>query len=132
SYTYLRSTESDPSAGARREVPLSPRHTGEVAVILESESKGRIGAELSYTGRQSLEDDPYRSVSVPYWELGLLGEIRFGETHLFVNAENLANVHQSHYDPLLLPAQAPDGRWTTDAWAPLEGRVINLGVRMEF
>jgi outer membrane receptor for ferrienterochelin and colicins len=25
-----------------------------------------------------------------------------------------------------------DGRWTVDAWAPLEGRVINGGLRVSF
>jgi len=25
-----------------------------------------------------------------------------------------------------------DGRWTVDAWAPLDGRVINGGVRFVF
>jgi len=51
---------------------------------------------------------------------------------VFLNAENLTGARQTRFDPLLLPAQAPDGRWTTDAWAPLEGRVINAGVRLEF
>jgi outer membrane receptor for ferrienterochelin and colicins len=41
-------------------------------------------------------------------------------------------VRQTKHDPLVLPARAPDGRWTTDAWAPLEGRVVNGGVRLGF
>jgi outer membrane receptor for ferrienterochelin and colicins len=131
-YTYLHATESDPQGPGRREVPLTPRHTAELAGILESESRGRIGAELSYTGRQSLEDDPYRSVSRSYVEVGVLGEVRIGELHVYLNAENLTGVRQTHYDPLLLPAQALDGRWTTGVWAPLEGRVFNAGVRIEF
>ena len=48
------------------------------------------------------------------------------------NAVNLTNVRQTRYDPLLLPAREPDGRWTTDVWAPLEGRIFNAGVKMEF
>jgi len=131
-YTYIRSTEADPSGAGRREVPLTPRHAGEIACIWEKESRGRVGFELSYTGRQSLEDDPYRQASMPYVELSALGEIRLGETRVFVNAVNLTNVRQTHFDPLVLPAQAPDGRWTTDVWAPLEGRVFNAGVKLEF
>jgi outer membrane receptor for ferrienterochelin and colicins len=131
-YTYLRANESNPSEPGRREVPLTPRHAAELAGILESESKGRIGVELSYTGKQSLEDDPYRDTSVPYVEVAVLGEVRIGDVHLFLNLENLTDVRQTHYDPLLLPAQALDGRWTTDVWAPLEGRVFNAGVRLEF
>ncbi len=131
-YTYLHATESDPASPGRREVPLTPRHVAELAAILESESKGRIGAELSYTGRQSLEDDPYRALGVAYLEVGVLGEVRIGDVHVFLNAENLTDVRQTRYDPLLLPARASDGRWTTDVWAPLEGRVFNAGVRLEF
>ena len=58
--------------------------------------------------------------------------MRIGDVHVFLNAENLTDVRQTHYDPLLLAAQAADGRWTTDVWAPLEGRVFNAGVRLEF
>src|SRR5262249_51226912 len=112
-YTYLHTTESDPKGPGKREVPLTPLHSAELAGLLESESRGRIGVEVSYTGTQSLEDNPYRSTSEPYLEVGVLGELRVGETHVFMNAENLTDVRQTRYDPLLLPAQAPDGRWTT-------------------
>ena len=35
---------------------------------------------------------------------------------------------------LVAPAvmRHPDGRWTVDAWAPLEGRTINGGLRVSF
>jgi len=87
---------------------------------------------MFYTGQQRLEENPYRSNSVPYWLFGVLVERRFGPARLFVNAENLANVKQSSYDPLVRPSQHFDGRWTVDAWAPLEGRVINGGLRWSF
>jgi iron complex outermembrane receptor protein len=44
----------------------------------------------------------------------------------------VSDVRQTRFDPLVLPARAADGRWTTDVWAPLEGRVFNAGVRLEF
>jgi len=132
SYTFTHSTEADPLGPARREVPLTPGHAGEIAWIREKESRGRAGLELSYTGRQSLEHDPYRETSPSYVELNALAELRHGETRFFVNALNLTNVRQTRFDPLVLPARATDGRWTTDVWAPLEGRVFNAGVRLEF
>jgi len=131
-YTYLSTSESDPAGTGRREVPLTPRYEAELDAIWESESRGRIGAELSYTGSQSLEDNPYRTLGIAYLKVSVLGEVRIGDVHVFLNAENLTDVRQTHYDPLLLPAQALDGRWTTDVWAPLEGRVFNAGVRLEF
>ncbi len=131
-YTYVRATEAEPSGAGRREVPLMPRHAGEIAWILEKESRGRVGVEVSYTGAQSLEHDPYRDSSPWYVEMNALAELRVGEARVFVNAINLTNVRQTHFDPLLLKTRAADGRWTTDVWASLEGRVFNAGVRIEF
>jgi hypothetical protein len=53
---------------------------------------------------------------------GGLVERRFGRVRLFVNAENLGGVRQTRFDPLRPSVQAADGRWTVDAWAPLDGR----------
>jgi len=71
-------------------------------------------------------------MSSGYVLFGGLAERRFGRFRLFVNAENLAGVRQTRWDPLVRPAQAADGRWTVDAWAPLDGRVINGGIRIAF
>ena len=98
----------------------------------ESEDAGRVGIEAYYTGTQRLEVNPYRTESRPYVIVGALAERRIGRLRLFVNAENLANVRQTHWDPLVRPAQGVDGRWTVDAWAPLDGRAINGGVRVTF
>ena len=93
---------------------------------------GRVGVEWYFTGEQRLEDNPYRLVSEPYMILGLLAEWQFGRIRLFVNGENLTGVRQTRWDPLIRPARAADGRWTVDAWAPLEGRNINGGLRLRF
>jgi iron complex outermembrane receptor protein len=98
----------------------------------ESEGRGRFGVELYYTGRQELEENPYRSRSTPYVVLGFLIERRFGPARLFLNAENVLDTRQTGYDRLVLPAQTPEGRWITDVWAPLDGRVFNGGVRVSW
>jgi iron complex outermembrane receptor protein len=98
----------------------------------EVEDVGRVGVEWYYTGQQALEENPNRSVSEPYTIVGVLAERQFGRIRLFINGENLTGVRQTRWDPLLLPARAVDGRWTVDAWAPLEGRNINGGVRLSF
>jgi iron complex outermembrane receptor protein len=131
-HTWLRSREDDPEAGGRREVPLTPRHALGVVGMWEDEERGRIGVEAYYTGRQSLDDNPYRDESRPYVVFGVLAERRIGRARAFVNFENLLDVRQTRHDPLVLPARSREGRWTTDVWAPLEGRVINAGVRLEF
>jgi len=131
-HVYTRSTEPDASGSDRREVPLTPRHTFGVVGAWESESRGRVGVELYFTGRQELEDNPYRTRSDPYFVLGFLVERRWGPARFFLNAENVLDSRQTGYDRLVRPARSPDGRWITDVWAPLEGRALNGGVRLSF
>jgi iron complex outermembrane receptor protein len=131
-YAFVRARELDEESGLRREVPLTPRHYATVDVMFESEEWGRAGLELYYVGRQSLDDNPYRTQSPDQFIVGALVEKRFERFRLFVNAENLGDVRQTRYDSLLRPTRHPDGRWTVDAWAPLDGRVVNGGIRVFF
>jgi outer membrane receptor for ferrienterochelin and colicins len=99
----------------------------------EKEGKARFGVECYYTGEQRLENSPFRDISRPYLIFGAMGERKIAAyVKLFINLENLGNVRQTRWDPILLPTRSPDGRWTVDAWAPLEGRVINGGARFTF
>jgi outer membrane receptor for ferrienterochelin and colicins len=131
SYTYVRSTEARPDGGGRRDVPLTPRHTAGLVSVWEQEGKGRVGLEVYYTGRQPLDENPYRSQSRPYVIFGAIAERRVGPARVFVNLENLGDVRMTKYQPLVRPTPGEGGRWTTDAWAPLDGRVINAGVRLD-
>jgi outer membrane receptor for ferrienterochelin and colicins len=131
-YTFIHSTELDAREGVRAEVPLTPRHGAGLVASWEQEGRGRVGVEWFYTGRQRLDDNPFRTRSTPYAYMGILGERRIGRVRLFVNAENLTDVRQTKYDPLVRPTPGLGGRWTVDAWAPLDGRTINGGVRVEF
>lgn len=127
-YTYVRARETVDAI--EQDVSLTPQHGAGLVGMWEEEDVGRLGIEWYYTGRQTLDENPYRSVSEPYMILGLLAEKRFGCVRLFINGENLTGVRQTRWDALLRPTRAADGRWTVDAWAPLEGRNINGGVRV--
>jgi iron complex outermembrane receptor protein len=131
-YGWTASTEPDPETAVRRDVPLTPSHAGSLNAIWEDDDWGRVGVEAYYTGRQPLDNNPYRSVGRRYWLIGLLAERRIGVARVFVNAENLFNVRQTKDDPLLLPEPLNDGRWTVDLWAPIDGVVVNAGIRVRF
>ena len=131
SYTFTRATEPAPNEGTRRPVPLTPRHAFGIVAAYERHGRRRVGVELYYIGRQTLDDDPYRTTSRPYVLLGALAEQRVGRIRLFLNLENVTGIRQTTYAPLVRPTRAPDGRWTVDAWAPLDGRVINGGIRVD-
>jgi iron complex outermembrane receptor protein len=125
-YAYVRAREGD------IDVPLTPRHTAGIDWAWERPSAWRLGLEWYYTGTQHLEANPYRDESRPYAVFGALVLRTIGRYRLFVNGENLTDVRQTNWDPLLRPARSVDGRWTVDAWAPLDGRNINGGVRIGF
>ncbi len=109
---------------------------GLVTVSWEREHFGSIGLEALFTGRQALTGtltpNPYRTMSPSFLMFGVLLERQVGPVTVFLNGENLTDRRLTRFQPLVLPAQAPDGRWTTDAWGPLDGRVISLGVRWRF
>ena len=129
-YTYVRSREEGDSG--RQDVALTPRHSAGFVGMWEEEEWGRVGLEVYYTGRQRLEVNPYRAESKPYVIVGMLVEKRVGLARLFLNAENVTNVRQTKSDSLLRRVRGVDGRWTVDAWAPVDGRAINGGVRFGF
>ncbi len=132
SHTFTHSTEIDLKDGTRRTVPLTPRHTAGFDAMWDKEGRMRVGFEVYYTGRQQLDDDPFRNEGSPYWIYGLLVERRIGPFRLFLNGEDLSNVRQTRFSPLVRPSRHFDGRWTVDAWAPIEGRIVNGGFRLSF
>lgn len=130
-HMFIWSTESNLEGGGLREVPLNPRHTASFDLLWRF-GASQIGVEAFYSGRQALEDNPYRTRSDDYVLWGFLFMHRIGAAILYVNTENLADVRQTRHDPLLRQQPLRDGRWSTDVWAPLEGRTINAGLRFRF
>lgn len=132
-HTWVNATQAaDTGATAREAVPLTPKRTFSLIAAWEQHGKARVGLEVYRTGTQRLEDNPYRAESAPYTIIGLLAERRFGRLRVFLNLENLTNVRQSDFDPLLRPVASSLGQYVVSAWAPLEGRTINGGVRIGF
>lgn len=129
-HMFLWSTEAVLAEG-RREVPLNPRHSATFD-LLKQVGPARIGFEVFYTGRQALDDNPYRQRGAPHVLFGGLVDWGIGASRVYVNVENLADVRQTREHPLVTPVRGVDGRWTVDAWAPLEGRTLNAGLRWRF
>jgi outer membrane receptor for ferrienterochelin and colicins len=131
-HAFTHSSEFDLNEGRRDDVPLTPAHAGSFNIAWESEDIGRAGFELYFTGQQPLDENPYRDRGKRYVLFGGLFERRVGPVRVFVNVENLADIRQTKYEPLIRPFPLPDGRWTVEAWAPLDGRVWNGGIRVSF
>ena len=130
-HMFLWSTEPSPNGRARREVPLNPRHAASFD-LLKQIGPARVGFEVFYTGRQALEDNPFRDVGRAHVLYGGLIDWGIGGSRVYVNVENLGDERLTREHPLVRPARGIDGRWTVDAWSPLEGRTLNAGVRWRF
>jgi iron complex outermembrane receptor protein len=129
--THMYVWSAEPQGRGRREVPLNPRHSATFDVLKEI-GPARIGFEVFYTGRQTLEDNPFRTRGFPHVLFGGLVDFAVGKSRVYVNIENVGDVRQTREHPLVRPVRGTDGRWTVDAWAPLEGRTVNAGVRWRF
>jgi iron complex outermembrane receptor protein len=130
-HMYLRSSEPNPDGAGRREVPLNPRHSATFDVM-KTIGRARLGFETFYTGPQELEDNPYRLRGFGHLLFGGLVDVGIGSSRVYLNVENLADVRQTREHPLVRRTRGIDGRWTVDAWAPLEGRTVNGGIRLRF
>lgn len=130
-YAATRTHEISPESGRRRESPYVPRESAGLDVAFEEDDLGgRIGLELFYTGPQAVEENPYRAVAPGYTTVGVLASKRLGRIMVYLNLENLTNVRQTNFDPLLRVTPGEGGRRTVDEWAPLEGRSANAGLRV--
>ncbi|HWL39919.1 MAG TPA: TonB-dependent receptor [Gemmatimonadaceae bacterium] len=128
-YGYARGTMPDAETGRREEMPLLNRHRIGGDLMLDRPGVYRMGIEGIYYGRQVLDDNPYLSESKPYLYVMAIVMRQFGPVELVANFENLLDVRQTEYQPLVRPSPTVGGRWTTDVWAPLEGFMANVAVR---
>ncbi|MEP6495926.1 MAG: TonB-dependent receptor [bacterium] len=140
-YSYIDATR--PEIGAlfgedfevdtvmRRVVPLNPRHSVDFDAAYERENDRLVGVELRFASRQALSDTAF-GVSRPYVTIDARLEKHIGPAILFVRGKNLSSVRQKQFGPVLRTASGPAGQWTSDVWAPLDGRAINAGLRLKY
>ena len=95
--------------------------------VWNTQSKWRFGLETFYTGVQHLPD---HTLSRDFFVMGIMVSKSIGYFTIVVNGENLTDTRQTRFENVVLgPINNPSFR---PIWAPLEGRVVNLVVRMNF
>lgn len=121
-------TFTDAKAGyltGDRVLPLTPRHKINSSLVFEEHENFKAGLEAHHTGSQTLSD---RSRTRSYTLVGIFGEKTFGKFSVFINAENITDVRQGNFGPVVIP---PFSNPTfAEIYAPLEGRVFNGGVKI--
>lgn len=124
---YTHTDVQEHSDSGDSDYPLVPNRLNTV-LVYETEGDLRIGLEAYYYGSQRLSDG---SKSRDYWITGLMTEKTFGDSNsLFLNFENFTDTRQTRYGPVYTGSIA-DPQFN-DLYAPLDGFVINGGVKIRF
>jgi len=108
--------------------PLVAEHRLNNVLMYEKHDNFWIGLEAYYFSSQTLNDG---SRGKSYWITGLMTEKKFGENiSLFLNFENFLDTRQSEFDTIYTGSLSdPNFR---DIYAPVDGFVINGGVKLVF
>jgi iron complex outermembrane receptor protein/outer membrane receptor for ferrienterochelin and colicins len=111
--------------GGNRLLTLLPRHSVNSSLVFEKAESFKGGAEFYYGSRQILDD---RSLTRSTAVVGLYAEKIFRKFSLFVNAENLTDVRQGRYSPVVL---GPHSNPTfAEIYTHTEGRLFNGGIKI--
>ncbi|HEX2960560.1 MAG: TonB-dependent receptor [Bacteroidota bacterium] len=120
-YTFARRSVNS----LKSELPFTPRNKAAAIVTYDLEGLGRMGLEASYVGRQFTEDKVQKR---GYWIAAAMiaGSYRYFE--VVFNVENLFDIRQSRYEKIITgPLVNPVFQ---TLWAPIEGRVFNLSLKI--
>jgi len=106
-------------------LPLTPKSKVNSSLVFEKHDSFKGGVEAYYSSSQRLDDGTdTRSL----FEFGLFAEKIFEKFSLFFNAENITDVRQSRYGPVVLgPHSSPT---FAQIYTHLEGRVFNGGIKI--
>ena len=120
-------------------MPFNPKDKFSTTLAYAVEGKWRSGIEASYSANQYIYDSQnyynsqtiYPSQRVPnfwFWAAMIERKVSFGS--IILNVENLFDARQAKYGNLVEgPVTAPRFH---PIWAPLDGRVFNLSVKISF
>jgi len=114
-----------------RALPLTPRHTARFDATYERPNDRILGLEVALVGPQTLSDTLATTTSA-YVTIDARFEKHIRSAILFVHGENLTGTHQRQFLPVVLSASSPSGQWSGDAWAPLGGPALNVGLRLRY
>jgi iron complex outermembrane receptor protein len=125
---YTHADVNEHGKNETREAVLIPEDRVNMVFVYEREDDIRIGLEAYYYSQQALESG---AKSPDYWIFGLMMEKIFSEDFsVFLNFENFGDTRQTRDGPIYTgPIYDPE---FVDIYAPLDGFVINGGVKLSF
>ncbi|MDR1557408.1 MAG: TonB-dependent receptor [Tannerellaceae bacterium] len=106
--------------------PLTSRHRLNNVLMYEAEDSWKIGLEAYYYSPQRLSDG---SASRDYWVCGAMIEKIWNYFSLYANFENFTDTRQTRFGSLYTgTATQPVFK---DIYAPLDGFVVNAGIKIK-
>jgi iron complex outermembrane receptor protein len=122
-YTYTNATNH--FNNTETVLTLTPRHSVKGDLLYALPGKWRVGLDYEFKSSQLLTSG--RNTKA-YWTYGVLVEYTHKNYTLFGNVENYTNIRQTKYESLLsTPNNTPQ---FTEVWAPLDGIVLNMGLKI--
>lgn len=112
--------------GVRSIAPLTSKHI--VSLLTDYTIKNfTIGVDAYYYSAVKLSDG---SVGHGIWEMGIVSQYSHKYFLLFANLENVFNIRQSSYGPLVFANPTFARPAFKEIYAPLEGRLFNAGIKI--
>ncbi len=106
---------------------LTPRHRINSVLLYEVEEKWKLGLEAYYFSPQQLSDG---NTGRSYWITGFMVEKLWEKFSLYINFENFLDTRQTKYGSIYTgPVTNPVFK---DIYAPLDGFVVNGGIKLRF
>lgn len=123
-YTFADVTQHTGSITSR--YPLVSKHRLNNVLMYEIEDKLKLGLEAYYFSPQKLNDG---TIGRAYWTTGFLAEKLWERFSIFINFENFTDTRQTKFGTIYT------GNVTNpvfkDIYAPLDGFVINGGIKIQ-
>jgi iron complex outermembrane receptor protein len=128
---FLGYTNADVQEHGRQnttEALLMPKERVNMVLVYEKEDAFRIGLESYYFSQQNLGNGKRSS---DYWIFGLMTEKYFSDYFsLFLNFENFGDTRQTRDGPIY--SGSISNPQFVDIYAPLDGFVVNGGIKLRF
>lgn len=124
-YTY---TDAERKYNAtNKQLPLIAKNKIASVIAYEFSENLRTGIESAFTGTQYLDDG---TATTPYLFLAAMIRYNVGKCSFVLNAENLLDFRQNKKQQVVFPPIINPS--FSEIWAPLDGRVINLSMTVNF
>jgi len=108
--------------------PLTSKHLIGMLLGYEKEDLFSVGMDCYYYSPVNLSDG---TSTHGIWEMGINGQYIHRYFTLFANLENILNIRQTSFGPVVLANPTFRTPVFKEIYGPLEGRILNAGIKIK-